>query len=143
MFDEFLSWLQGRLVRLGLVDLVRGILGILGFSVLLSGLLGSLAIKTGFLVAGILAVLGVLGTLLAGRSEFRRMQELDRRLLVRYCASLRARGEQDWKILRWQESAVLKPNGDADERIVVTAVVASDFWTSLPFRQAWDVTRLW
>ncbi|UOX87529.1 hypothetical protein MUY14_38355 [Amycolatopsis sp. FBCC-B4732] len=126
MFDEFLGWLQGQLVRLGLAGLARGILGILGFGVLLSGLLGNLAIKAGFLVAGVLAVLGLLGVLLLDRSDSRRGRELDRRLLGRYCTYLKVRGEQGWTISRWEESAVLKPNGDADERIVVTAVVDSD-----------------
>lgn len=140
MFKEFLDWLQDHLIRVGAIDLIQGILGILGFGVLLSGLLGTVAIKSGFVVAGVLALLGALLLACADRFHARYRDQLLRRLLARYCALLKARGDQRWRIVRWEETSLVNSNGDAKEHVVVTAVVESELLDFFAIRSGsgWD-----
>jgi hypothetical protein len=127
MFREFLDWLEVCLNRVGLRGLVEGILGILGFGVLLSGLLGIQAIRSAFVAAVVMAVLGGIVLAFIDRSYAYRRNCLERRLLAKYCDVLLARAGQQWRIVRWEESSVVKDNGDTNERIVVTAIVESEF----------------
>lgn len=125
MLKGFVEWLEGHLVKVGVLGLAEGALAILAFGGIMSALLGTTAVKASAIVVVLLANLGTFIILIAGRRELRRRSERGERLLGHYCRVLRDRSDFSWRVITWSEVITIKPNGDSHTVVTVKAVVES------------------
>lgn len=111
----------------------------MSFAVLLGAVLGSTAIKSGSLVAAVLALTAGGIALLNHRKAERRELEQQKRLVSLYCKLL-YRQAPTYELSDWDETFVIDERGDSHERVRVRArALCSDLrFIRLRFGCGWD-----
>jgi hypothetical protein len=122
MLRGFITWLDDYLAREAPSALVKATVGLLSFAALLGTLLGDLAVRAGFLVAAILAVVSLGLVLLADRRALQRRVDVAERQVTGYVKALHAM-EPGYRVTWWDKTILVAPNGDATETVTVRAKV--------------------
>ncbi|QFZ23786.1 hypothetical protein [Saccharothrix syringae] len=93
----------------------------------------------GFALLG-LGVTALVALLWVNRVEWRRRDESERQLLLRYCDILENRHGQSWAVKNWLQEVDIEANGDVRQRISFTVVVLCDLlhFCSFADRACWD-----
>ncbi|PRY43884.1 hypothetical protein CLV43_103633 [Umezawaea tangerina] len=112
----------------------------MAFGAVLSALLGDFAIRAAVLVVVVLSWLALTLALLASRNKLKAKVELHRGLLSRYCDVIWDGWPTRFRIIRWEQVAVIEENGDTEEIITVQAKVegADARFFRLRFGAGWD-----
>lgn len=129
MLARFVAWLDDLLAEEGGLVVVKAVLGIMSFAVLLGAVLGNTAVKAGALVSALLVLLSLGLLLLADRRTTLRRLDVHRQLVSHYTKIGLGGGPPAYRVVDWDESVAVAPNGDARKRVMIRAeVLADDLW---------------
>jgi hypothetical protein len=140
MLRSFIDWLDDYLDGQGPSAVPKAIVGLLGFAALLGAILGSAAVRAGAIVVVLLLVLATMLILLRDRRRIRQDAYQYRRLLSRYCNFLADRPKAIVRLDRWEQVAIVEPNGDTKEVIQVhaTALRKELYFLQFTFYPGWE-----
>lgn len=123
MFPKFLDWLDGFLLEEGARGIVRAALGLMSFGAVLAVLFGDVAVRAGVMIAAILVVLALMVTLTGDRRRLIGELEEQKHLVRAYADALWEQHSRNFRVLSWEQTAYIEPNGDTREFIVIHAVI--------------------
>jgi hypothetical protein len=134
------SWLRDYVVYTGLFGPVEGAAGLLLVAGSTAALVGGGSVGTAGSVLSAVGVAALLVLLVVNRLEWRRRDESERQLLLRYCNTLEKRHGQKWAVNDWLQEVDIQANGDVRQRISFTIVVMCDLldFCSFTDRTNWD-----
>lgn len=140
MLRSFIDWLDEFLAERGAADVIKAIVGLLGFAALLGVLLGSTAIKAGAVVSVILAVVSIILLLVADRRRLQKLADRYSRLLTRYCDFIADDPRPTVLVKEWSQLVKIARNGDVEEFVTIRAVSLREqlYFLTLRVGASWD-----
>jgi hypothetical protein len=126
MFRSFIAWLDNYTAEEEPSSLLKSLIGLLSFSVVLGAIVGSVAIKAGVLLVGLLIVILSALALLADRRQLNRAIESNQRTLDKYASLLQERLDWSCRIASWEQTNRIQANGDTTQVVTVSGVAMSD-----------------
>ncbi|MCK2238244.1 MULTISPECIES: hypothetical protein [unclassified Crossiella] len=120
MFQKFVDWLDGFLLEEGARGIVRAALGLMSFGAVLGVLFGNTAVRAGVMIATILIVLSLLIALVSDRRRLLVELEGQKQLVHAYGD---AAWERNFRVVSWEQTAIIESNGDTREYILIHAVI--------------------
>jgi hypothetical protein len=140
MLRSLIEWLDEFLAERGPGDVIKAIVGLLGFAALLGALVGNTAVKAGAVVSVILAVITMMLLLMRDRRRLQKLADRYSRLLTRYCDFIADDPRPTARVKEWNQLVKIDRNGDVEEHVTIRAISLREqlYFLTLRVGASWD-----